>query len=608
MLRRNRITPHGPQLIHNIISLRQDQETPPSQGNQKMDFDKIDPQDPDVIIHEADKKFGLKSLNLMNNLRKSQTLCDVNISVGDQTFATHKIVLAAFSNYFWAMFTGDMAEAKQDTITMKEVDAKAMELLIEYAYTGRVEIRADIVQQLLYAASLLQLSDVQISCSDFLKRQLHPTNCLGIRNIADIHTCTDLVIASERFAQKHFSEVVKEEEFLLLPKTHLIELISSEELNVNCEEEVYTAIMRWAYHDKDKRKDDIADLLQRIRLPLLSPNFLVDTVEAEELIKQDIKCRDLLDEAKNYHMLPDRKGKFTRDKLKPRKSTVGLVYCVGGMDTTSQSLNCVERYDFGSGKVSIVASMNTLRSGVGVAVIDGKIYAVGGHDGTQYLNSVECYDPASKRWKYVASMTRSRRYVAVGTLNGLLYAVGGYTGTLVLDDVEVYDPRTNQWKFIMSMNCRRRHVAVGVLDGHLYAVGGHDGNNYLKSMERFDPKTNSWTMMSSMGARRGGVGVATLGGKLYAMGGYDGTSNLSTLERYYPEDDRWSFVAPMNQCRSGLGVAVVGNHIYAIAGHDGAQYLNTVEMFDPRVGEWVGRATIGTSRAVAGVAVLNDRL
>ncbi|XP_070552820.1 kelch-like protein 20 [Ptychodera flava] len=607
MSRGARRTPYGPQLIDYTTFLRHYQETRPF-SRYRMDFDKMDQQDPDVIIHEAEKNFGLKALSLMNDLRKSKTLCDITISVGDSTFAAHKVVLAALSNYFCAMFTGDMAEAQQDTIVMKEVDPKAVELLIEYAYTGRVEIRADVVQHLLYAASLLQLTSVQVSCSNFLKNQLHPTNCLGIRNIADIHTCTDLVIASERYAQKHFSEVVKEEEFLLLPKTQLIELISSEELNVNCEEEVYNAIMRWAYHDKDNRKDYIAELLQRIRLPLLSPNFLVDTVEAEDLIKQDIKCRDLLDEAKNYHMLPERRGKYTRDKVKPRKSTVGLVYCVGGMDTTSQSLSCVERYDFSSNKVSIVASMNTPRSGVGVAVIDGKIYAVGGHDGSQYLNSVECYDPSAKRWKYVASMSRPRRYVAVGTLNGLLYAVGGYTGTLVLDDVEVYDPKTNQWKFVMSMNCRRRHVAVGVLDNYLYAVGGHDGNNYLKSMERYDPKTNTWTLMSNMGARRGGVGVAVLGHRLYAMGGYDGTSNLSTLERYYPEDDRWTFVAPMNQCRSGLGVAVVGNFIYAIAGHDGAQYLNTVEVFDPRVGEWSQRGTIGTSRAVAGVAVLNDRL
>ena len=148
----------------------------------------------------------------------------------------------------------------------------------------------------------------------------------GIRSFADAHTCTDLVEASGKFAERHFTEVANEDEFLLLPKSQLAELLSCEDLNVNSEEEVYNAIMRWVYHDKENRKNAIAELLQQIRMPLLSPRFLVDIVEAEELIKQDIKCRDLLDEAKNYHMLPDRRTRMRQSRIKPRRSTVGRCY------------------------------------------------------------------------------------------------------------------------------------------------------------------------------------------------------------------------------------------------------------------------------------------
>ena len=80
---------------------------------------------------------------------------------------------------------------------------------------------------------------------------------------------------------------------------------------------------RWVYHDKPQRRGYIADLLQETRMPLLSPRFLVDRVEAEDLIKQDLKCRDLLDEAKNYHMLPDRRTSMRKTQITPRKSTIG---------------------------------------------------------------------------------------------------------------------------------------------------------------------------------------------------------------------------------------------------------------------------------------------
>eukprot|EP00058_Branchiostoma_floridae_P002310 XP_002587798.1 hypothetical protein BRAFLDRAFT_92243 [Branchiostoma floridae] len=507
----------------------------------------------------------------MNTLRRSGQLCDVEISVEGKTLHAHKVVLASFSNYFYAMFTGDLAEASQGAITMKAVDPRSLELLIEYAYTGRLEIHVDTVQGLLYAASLLQLPDVQQSCSTFLKttaspcqlswyvsykQQLHPANCLGIRNFADAHTCHDLLAASEQFAQRHFTQVIEEEEFLMLPKAQLAELIASEDLHVSNEEEVFNAIMSWAYHDRENRKHHIAELLKQVRLPLLSPHFLVDTVEHEDLIKQDLACRDLLDEAKNYHMLPDRRGRIKRDRIRPRRSCVGQ-YGAGHHGTLAQQRGEIRpqlREGQHRGQHEHTAQRGRSRCARGPCLRRG-------HDGSQYLNTVECYTPAERRWKYVAPMSTARRYVAVGVMGGLLYAVGGYDGSAVLDCVEVYDPNSDHWRYAAPMHCKRRHVAVGVLEGQMYAVGGHDGASYLKSVERYDPETTQ---------------------------------------------ERWSSVAPMNMCRSGAGIAVLGECLYALGGHDGAHYLNTVEMFDPRVGEWKIVGNMGTCRAVAGVAVLHD--
>lgn len=59
-----------------------------------------------------------------------------------------------------------------------------------------------LLQVLLPAASLLQLMDVRQNCCDFLQSQLHPTNCLGIRAFADVHTCTDLLQQANAYAGK----------------------------------------------------------------------------------------------------------------------------------------------------------------------------------------------------------------------------------------------------------------------------------------------------------------------------------------------------------------------------------------------------------------------
>ena len=72
-------------------------------------------------------------------------------------------------------------------------DETALETLIEFCYTSYIVVEESNVQTLLPAACLLQLAEIQEVCCEFLKRQLDPSNCLGIRAFADTHACRDLL-------------------------------------------------------------------------------------------------------------------------------------------------------------------------------------------------------------------------------------------------------------------------------------------------------------------------------------------------------------------------------------------------------------------------------
>lgn len=77
-----------------------------------------------------------------------------------------------------------MKEHDLSEIEIHELDPVAIEILIDYSYTGQITITTDNVQVLLPASSLLQMPEVREACCRFLLRQLHPTNCLGIRSFA----------------------------------------------------------------------------------------------------------------------------------------------------------------------------------------------------------------------------------------------------------------------------------------------------------------------------------------------------------------------------------------------------------------------------------------
>jgi kelch-like protein 18 len=159
------------------------------------------------------------------------------------------------------------------------------------------------------------------------------------------------------------------------------------------------------------------------------------------------------------------------------------------------------------------------------------ISALGGHDGLSIFDSVERYDPASDTWTKVKSMLSRRCRLGVATLNGKLYACGGYDGSSFLKSVECYDPNSDSWKIIAPMNVKRSRVALTANMGKLYgknpyifksrrlgvlkpcifpAIGGYDGESNLSTVEVYDPLTDTWSFVSSMKWHGGGVGAAVL--------------------------------------------------------------------------------------------------
>ncbi|NXV04871.1 KLH18 protein, partial [Cettia cetti] len=132
-------------------------------------------------------------------------------------------------------------------------------------------------------------------------------------------------------------------------------------------------------------------LLSKIRLPLCRPQFLTDRVQQDDLVRCCHKCRDLVDEAKDYHLMPERRPHLPAFKTRPRccTSIAGLIYAVGGLNSAGDSLNVVEVFDPVANRWEKCQPMGTARSRVGVAVLNGLLYAIGGYDGQLRLSTVE---------------------------------------------------------------------------------------------------------------------------------------------------------------------------------------------------------------------------
>ncbi|GCC23925.1 hypothetical protein chiPu_0002323 [Chiloscyllium punctatum] len=202
---------------------------------------------------------------------KQQQLCDVILIAGNRKIPAHRLVLSAVSDYFAAMFTSDVCEAKQEEVKMEGIDPGALWDLVQFAYTGCLELKEETIENLLAAACLLQLSQVVEVCCHFLMKLLHPSNCLGIRAFADAQGCTELMKVAHSYTMEHIMEVIKNQEFLLLPADDILKLIVSDDVNVPDEETIFHALMLWVKYDMPSRCRELGKLLAYIRLPLLPP-------------------------------------------------------------------------------------------------------------------------------------------------------------------------------------------------------------------------------------------------------------------------------------------------------------------------------------------------
>lgn len=175
---------------------------------------------------------------------------------------------------------------------------------------------------------------------------------------------------------------------------------------------------------------------------------------------------------------------------------------------------------------------------VAAAAVNGKIYVAWStgtitSPGDTFLY---CYDPETDMWTEKAKRPVFRGIESFAVLDGKLYAIGGREpghSPSEITAIDVYDPETNTWivNAIPEMPTRRTHIGplTPVINGRIYVIGGWDGYSALSTVEVYDPVTNTWSTETHMPTARYELGVAVINNRIYAIGGGSGPYFGSTV-------------------------------------------------------------------------------
>ncbi|KAF6109205.1 intracisternal A particle-promoted polypeptide [Phyllostomus discolor] len=512
----------------------------------------------------------------INKMRNGQHFCDVQLQVGKETFKVHRLILAASSPYFAALFTGGMKESSKDVVQILGIEAGIFQILLDFIYTGIVNISVNNVQELIVAADMLQLTEVVNLCCEFLKGQIDPLNCIGIFQFSEQIACHDLLEFTENYIHVHFLEVQSGEEFLALTKDQLIKILRSEELSIEDEYQVFLAAMQWILKDLGKRKKYVVEVLDPIRFPLLPPQRLLKYIEGVSDFNLRVALQTLLKEYCEVCRSP-KENKFCSflqtSKVRPRKKARKYLYAVGGYTrlqggrwSDSRALSCVERFDTFSQYWTTVSSLHQARCGLGVAVLGGMVYAIGGGwVGAEIGNTIERFDPDENKWEVVGNMALSRYYFGCCEMQGLIYVIGGISNEgIELRSFEVYDPLSKRWSPLPPMGTRRAYLGVAALNDCIYSIGGwNETQDALHTVEKYSFEEEKWVEVASMKVPRAGMCVVAVNGLLYVSGGRSSSHDflapgtLDSVEVYNPHSDTWTEIGNMITSRCEGGVAVL---------------------------------------------------
>ncbi|MGD6806673.1 MAG: Kelch repeat-containing protein [Candidatus Bathyarchaeia archaeon] len=211
-----------------------------------------------------------------------------------------------------------------------------------------------------------------------------------------------------------------------------------------------------------------------------------------------------------------------------------------------------------------MAPMQEARGDLGVAVVNGKIYAIGGSTiqyfyqygvlrnlTGEYVGTNEEYDPATDTWTYKSSMPTSRSGFAIAVYQNKIYCIGGYTNgppskTYLIGMTpnqtsanEVYDPSTDTWETMTPTPVPIAYSVANTVEDKVYITSSSSNG----TINVYDPTTDTWTTKTSNPMTAEACCSTVLDNKLHYI---QGASNPEDKfhQVYDPQTDSWSQKMP----------------------------------------------------------------
>ena len=433
----------------------------------------------------------------------SGELCDLTVVCQEthRSYRVHALVMLSMSGLFMEFmdhqdnqddWPGPTDDVRRLRLPLKE---KTIEALIKTAYEGAESVSFDVedhegLKDLIGASISFQISLLKKQVASLMVSACSPTNMVDLLETANIFSDDEVFQQTKAtitiFMAKNIGYIIASQAFLSFSKEEMIELLGSRHLQLTKEE------------------------AQQFLLSWLQGNTVRNTT---------------------------RLLRTTLSQLAGRPTTyripASVILAAGGWAPEPTSLVEVFNELDRSWAVSSFKLPGSSRAYHGMEVEDSNIWVVGGYNQQHgFLRSLYHYQLPAGPWVQKSSMSTPRCYPETQLLDGQIFAIGGHSGGSGerLRSGEVYTIATNQWKGIADMVHPRSDFASVVLHGDIYVMGGCQEI----SIEKYSVAEDRWTVVGHLAEPRSGCSAVVANGKIFVFGGKNGSERLATVESFSP--------------------------------------------------------------------------
>ena len=547
---------------------------------------------PMISVNPSDCRQEL--VGRLDILRENQSFCDVKVVVKDKELTAHKAVLAAASPFFLLVLTSGMRESKEHLIRieLEEATASVMEDVLQFVYTGNVSVTKENAYNLMATADYLLLPGLKTMVGKYLIQMLTTENCVYHYYLADKYQCIHLKEKAREMINSDFSAVVETDDFLSLGIMQVMEWVSSDDITVIAEEEVFKGIVKWVSHNRSEREVEFPGLLHQVRLVSISHNFLLNKLVKEDLVSTNSACLNfVLDCMRLMSSATD--VQVVQQPRKCLELCMNAIFVCGG----SRALCCLPEqnkwYKLPNSPfqhMQHVSNPSQCRSKIYISIHD--------LDVLDAPHLMAFYIPTTNSWG--SFQVKSFPFDKTAVLKEYLYATAeewdrfeiyrynpenGYCNDLkkpptnlydscvVTDEKYIYlvggkseyfrstslsttyrcDPSADdhEWEEVAPINQARYNAFGAAMNGKVYIAGGcqrHMREEALNTCEVYNPLTNEWQLMPSLKVPRMSASMVCHEGRLYVLGGVGIRSRVLSVETFDSEQNKWreSSVIPVH--------------------------------------------------------------